>query len=110
VNVVVKTLWSPDLGPPSEGAPPDTTAFSVFMQVTIGPADEDGGETFGFTVASRDSLREGFVGQTLVLERFTWSDVRGFVEHRIGIDAAHSDTWDQLISRLAPFMRYSDAE
>jgi hypothetical protein len=59
---------------------------------------------------SRDSVRDGFVGQTLVLDRFAWSEVRGFVERRIGIDAAHCDTWDQLISRLAPFMRHSDAE
>lgn len=109
MNVTVKTLWSPDVDPPSEGVPPDDRRFSVFVQVTLGPGDDDGGETFDFTVASRDSLRDGFVGQTLVLDRFAWSDVRGFVERRIGIDAAHCDTWEQLISRLAPFMRYSDA-
>jgi hypothetical protein len=110
VKLTAKTLWSPDLDPPSEGIPPDDTRFSVFVQVTIGPPGDDGGETFGFTVASRDSLSEGFVGQTLVLDRFAWSDVRGFVERRIDIDGAHSDSWDQLISLLAPFMKYSDAE
>lgn len=108
MRVVVKDMWSPDVDPPGDGRPADETRFSVFVQVVLGPPDSEGGETFDFTVASPAALREGFVGRTLVVGRFDWTEVRGYVEHRVAIDAAHSDTWDQLIARLSPFMAHSE--
>jgi hypothetical protein len=110
VRVTVKDLWSPDLNPPDTGLPPEHTEFSVFVQVTIGQPHVDGGETFEFTVRSPGSINEGFVSRTLVMKRFVWADVRGFVEHRVGIDSAHSDTWKQLIRRVSPFMGHSDSD
>jgi hypothetical protein len=71
MKLVVKELWSPDLDPPSEGLPPDVTKFRVYVNVAIAEADQPGTETFDFFVASPNVLQEGFLGTTLVLERFS---------------------------------------
>jgi len=107
LRLVVKDLWSPDLNPPSTGGPLDERSFSVFVQVAVGDGGP-GSEVFHLTVASRDRLKDGLVHGTMVLDRFSWNDVRGYVQQHLDLVSRRARTWRDVISALAPFLEYSD--
>ena len=107
MKLTLKNVWSPDLKPPSDAVPPDVMSFSVFVQASI--EDERGdAEVFRFTVASRDAVKDGFVYQTLVLDQFSWTDIRGFVQYRLDTLGASATTWKEVIRTLTPMMAPSD--
>jgi hypothetical protein len=106
----VKDLWSPDLDPPSEGLPPDVTKFRVYVNVAIGEADQRGTETFDFFVASPNMLQEGFLGTTLLLDRFSWPAVEEAIQGLLDREASGARTWSQAMWNLVRYMTYSDRE
>ena len=112
MKLVVQTLWSPDLTPPSTGVPVDLTSFSVFMQVAVAERGAPGHEVFGFTVSSVDQMARtapgSFISHTLLLQRFSWEEVRTRVE-KILRHSESCSSWSDAIRVLAGYLKHSDS-
>jgi hypothetical protein len=113
MDLEIRSLWSPDLNPPSEGNPEDVEDYSVFVQLTLGERGQQGTEVFGLTVCSPSQLRaeDGrFVTHTLVMRAFSWGALRSRLDKLLrhaGVPRATS--WDEVIGRLKPYLHASDA-
>lgn len=46
---------------------------------------------------------------TLVLDRFTWEDIRSHVQRRLDLVWRDAKTWRDVIRALPPVLKYSDA-
>ena len=112
MKLVVETLWSPDLTPPSTGLPTDTTSFRILVQVALAERGTPGREVFGFTTSSPDQLAKtelgSFLSQTLVLGQFSWEAVRTQVE-RLLRHTESCSSWSEAIGTLAGYLRHSDS-
>ena len=107
----IADLWSPDLNPPSEGLPASDD-FDLLLQVSISENGAPGHEVFSCRVCTAEALAgtpDGkFVAATLVLETFSWGEVRDRLQKRL----RHCDgcaTWGEVIARLRPFLSHNDS-
>lgn len=107
MKLSVKDIWSVNLDPPSEGLPPNVDSFAVFVQVAIGE-DGPGSETFQFMAVSPDRVAEGGTLPTLVLKRFSWSELERRVVRILDEVGAEATNWKQVYWKLAPMMKYAD--
>ena len=98
-------IWSPDLNPPSSGLPSDMRRFSAFMQVAVAEKGKQGGEVFGF-FASSPAL-EPDSGPALIFDTFDWTSIRTRVSELLE-SCRDCKTWDGVISKLSPYLDYSD--
>lgn len=110
MKLTIDDLWSPDLDPPSEGLPSEVANYRVYVNVGIGEAGQRGTETFDFFVASPKAMQEGFLGTTLLLERFSWPAVRDAIQGLLDREAAGAKTWSEAKWHLVRYMTYSDRE
>ncbi len=82
------------------------------MQLSLSEPGKPGGEVFSLTVWSPSSLSKvgsgRFVSQTLVLVPFRWDTLRARLENLLA-HCGGCTTWDEVIERLSPFLRYDDA-
>jgi hypothetical protein len=112
MKLVVQSLWSPDLEPPSTGAPEDATSFRILVQVALAERGAPGHEVFGFTASSVDQLAEtesgSFLSHVLVLQRFSWEQVRTSVEKLLRHTESCS-SWSDAIRVLAGYLRHNDS-
>jgi len=109
----VKSLWSPDLSPPSEGGPRDAHDFDVFLQMAI---EEEGGseghEVFNARVCSPSALSRSSSGEfvnALVLRRFDWMEIHGRL-NKLLLHASSCPDWAAAIQKLAPFIQHADSD
>jgi hypothetical protein len=111
MKLTIEDLWSPDLVPPSSGAPANTTSFRVFVQVALAELGRPGREVFSFTAVSPDRLANGrdgdFVSHSLVLTRFSWETIRARLE-RLLRHTESCSSWQQATLALAGCLRQND--
>lgn len=114
MDLEIRDLWSPDVNPPSEGLPPDVDDYSVFVQLSLGERGKRGEEVFGLIVCSPSQLRaeDGqFVTCTLVMARYSWPQLKARLEKLLRhTGAVRAQSWDEVMSRLKPYLRASDYE
>ncbi len=111
MNLVIKTMWSPDLDPPSEGKPTDILDFDVFVQFCINEVGKPGDEIFGCTVCSLSALTKmesgDFINHTLVMDRFDWEKLKERI-NKLLLHTSNCNDWDSVIEKLSPYIQYSD--
>jgi len=102
---ILKGLHSADLLRPET---PKVAEFAVVMQASIGPKDENGAETFSFTVATPAfvaSLGLPRWGHGLLLvQSFSWQEVDRYVERLLA--RAHRATWAEAAAVLNQQMEW----
>jgi Immunity protein 8 len=102
---ILKGLHSADLVRPET---PKASEFAVAMQASIGPKDENGAETFSFTVATPAfvaSLGLPRWGRGLLLvQSFSWQEVERHVERLLA--RAHRATWAETAAVLNQQMEW----
>ena len=106
MNLEIRSSWSPDLDPPSEGRPADCEDYRLFIQVMIGEKGQPGGEVFGLTVCSPSQLVAGdgaFITTTLVLESFSW-DRLGARLQKLLLSTSSCGSWNEVIHELRPYL------
>jgi hypothetical protein len=112
MDLEIRSLWSSDLNPPSEGTPEDVENYSVYVQLSIGERGQRGAEVFGLTVCSPSQLRaeDGqFVTHTLVMRAFSWKALRSRLEKLLRhVGAPRATRWAEVIERLKPYLHASD--
>ena len=105
-------MWSPDLNPPSSGLPADTEDYELAMQISVSEAGGSGDEVFSLTICAPTALLKTesgrFLAHTLVLAPFSWDTLRARLDKLLA-QCGSSDTWDDVIHRLSPFLRHDDA-
>jgi hypothetical protein len=110
MNPALKSLDSPDTpgGDLHAFKPDDPNRFGLSVTATIGPAGEQGGDLFTFTVCSADwlatqSLPKGFAFQrhTLLLER--WDP--DLVERAVAdlCRRTSGNDWDEIAHKLSRY-------
>ena len=111
MKLEIKTIWSPDLNPPSDGLPPDLEDFDIFMQVSIGESGKPGGEVFNFNISSPSALsridHNRFISHTLVLKRFEWNVIRKSLEKLLR-HTSSCKNWNEAIKNLSCCLQYTD--
>ena len=112
MKIHIKDMWSPDLNPPSTGLPPDSNDFRILAQIAIGVAGQAGHEVFSLQVCSSSALARiesgTFITDTLVLEQFSWANLRHRLEKLI-MQCDGCRDWAEVIRRLSGCLRYDDA-
>jgi hypothetical protein len=113
MDLEIRSLWSPDLNPPSEGTPEDVEDYSVFVQLSLGERGQPGTEVFGLKVCSPSQLRaeDGqFVTHTLVMRAFSWESLRSRLEKLLRqVGATRATHWTEVVGRLKPYLHASDS-
>jgi hypothetical protein len=111
MQLEIKTMWSPDLTPPSSGLPPDLAHFALLMQVELSEKEQSGGEVFSFTVCSPSSLAQTssgtFVQTTLVLNQFSWQVVQDRLEKLIA-QCYSCENWSDVVNTLSGYLQYNN--
>lgn len=111
MKLEIKTIWSPDLNPPSEGLPDDVEDFDILMQVSLGEIGKPGEEVFNFSVISPFALSKlesnRFISHTFVLDSFEWSVIRKSLE-KLLMHTAACKNWNEAIKSLSDYLKYSD--
>ena len=112
MKLVVDSLWSPDLTPPSTRVPANATSFRALVQVAVVERGAPGREVFGLTALSPDQLAAAepgsFISHTLVLQRFSWEEIRTRVEKLLRHTESCS-SWSDAIRTLAGYLSHSDS-
>jgi hypothetical protein len=89
MKLEIRSIWSPDPDPPSEGVLSDLEEFEVLMHAAVSDVGRPGEEVFGFTICSPSALASAttdrFVSHTLVLDRFSWSRLKQRLLSRLGV-------------------------
>jgi Immunity protein 8 len=113
MHLTLGTMWSPDLDPSSSGLPADPEDYELPVQVALSEAGKPGKEVFSLTVCSPSALLETesgkFLTHTLVLTPFRWDSLRARLEKLLA-QCNSCETWNDVIKRLAPFLRYDDTD
>ena len=111
MKLVIEDLWSPDVNPPSSGDPADLVSFEVLVQVALSEEGAPGREVFSFTVASPDRRSRTepgtFVSHMLVLDKFSWGDIRSRVE-KVLRHTQSCASWHEVLLALAGCIRSND--
>jgi hypothetical protein len=105
VRAEIKWLMSPDIDVDSF-VPADPSDVSVALQLIVGPAGEDGEESFGIDVLTPTALarrvrREGpIVGRhLLIVDHWDFGEISAYLHTLVGREQA--PTWNELGNRLA---------
>jgi hypothetical protein len=102
----LKSMMSPDVADlPNWNPDPE---FSVFIQLSIGPAGERGEELFGITVCSPSGLEvtlqqhDVLGGRALAfMTDYNYASLRSWLERQIA--EASGDSWEELAVQLSRF-------
>ncbi len=105
----LKRLHSPDVDPLETYRPIDSESFGVFVQAIVGPAGEEGEESFDFMVCTPRWLEsrpaEIILGQHhLVVRRFDYRAIEAFV--RDFCAKCEGASWNDVAQRLSALGRW----
>ena len=110
MKIKIDNMWSPDLNP-TDGVPDDLASFEIGITVSLSEIEEPGSEVFYLTVCDSKTLCEiengRFVSHTLVLEQFSWDDIKYRIEKLLR-HTESAKNWDEVILALSGCLRYSD--
>jgi hypothetical protein len=100
----LKSLFSPDADPLKDFAP--TGPFGILVMAMIGPAGQQGHESFDFTLCTPEwfasNTREDFkMGRHyLFVQEFDYAALEGFVR-KYCANCGETPTWNALAEKLA---------
>lgn len=104
----IKVLHSPDLDDLRTGKPADADNFGILVQAMIGPAGEDGEESFDIMVCTPSWLtsklaEEGWVWgrHHLFVPRYDYVAINSAIQALC--DAAEGESWDHVAAFLARY-------
>lgn len=104
----IKALHSPDLDDLRTSQPDDPVNFGILVQAMIGPAGEDGEESFDIMVCTPSWLTAKLAEQGpvwgrhhLFLPRYDYAAIKSAIQALC--DAAEGESWDQVATYLARY-------
>ncbi|MFZ0226655.1 MAG: immunity 8 family protein [Mycobacterium sp.] len=81
---------------------PSASAFSILVQMLVGPASGDGEESFDVLVCSPDWLRtqpDPLVGRhLLIVHAFNWERIRSFLAAQVA--ACEGEDWSEVAQKV----------
>jgi immunity protein 8 of polymorphic toxin system len=106
MRAVVRYFHSPDVSDLRTYLPPDPTNFSFPLQVTVGPSDGPGEESFGVEVCTPQALAERLrssggplLGRHfLFVDGYDWDGISSFI--RGWVARFEEETWDEVAEKL----------
>ncbi len=100
MKAVIRTIMSVDIPDLASWRPSDAD-FGLHVRLLVGPAGEEGEESFDLTVCTAGWLREEARGQKvmdlrhhLLVESFDWPAVEAYVTRRVS--GCEGDTWQAV--------------
>ena len=112
MQIRIKSMWSPDLNPPSSGLPAQAGAFDLLLQVELAAEGIAGEPVYSLRVCTASALAETtdgrFVQCTLVLREFKWEAVANRIEKLLR-HCESCQTWKNVESVLAGYLANNDA-
>ena len=109
----LKWLHSPDVEDLESYLPDDPACFAIFMQAIVGPAGEDGEESFDFMLCTPSWLATRDVPVMLgehhvIVSKYDYAKVKDFV--RDFCAKCEGDTWNEVARRLGALGRWEFAD
>ena len=106
MRAVVRYFHSPDIGKLGTYVPADPTNFAFLLQVTVGPSDGPGEESFDMEVCTSEALAERLrsdggplLGRHfLFVTDYDWDRISNFI--RGWVARFEEESWDQLAQKL----------
>jgi Immunity protein 8 len=107
MRAILRETYSPDAHNLEDYSPP-IAAFSLPVQMLVGPSEGQGEESFDVLVCSPDWLREQpnpVVGRhLLIVNGFKWDRIRSFLEQQVA--ACEGANWSEVANKVGRIGRW----